>query len=143
MDRFVVGFAFSNCDDPENRKVLLVKKQRPQWQKGRLNGIGGKIEGNETPWAAMDRESLEEAGICLDWQYRGILKGTNFDGHPFECHLFYAYSSSVEEFRQREDESLGLYDPGALSGYRIVDSLDFLIPFGLSGDQKPFMTLIY
>ncbi len=143
MDKFVVGFAFADHDDSDRCCVLLVKKNRPEWQRGYLNGIGGKIEGDESPEAAMDRECHEEAGLDLAWQYRGFLNGTNFDGKRFECHLFYAFNRDVMRFRQREDESLGLYNPRDLSELKIVDSLDFLIPYGLSRDQKPFMTLTY
>ena len=143
MDRFVVGFAFTRTSGCHPPSVLLVEKQRPEWQKGRLNGIGGKIEGHETPEAAMERETFEEAGLKLNWQHRGLLKGTNLDGRPFECHLFYTHSDDILNFRQMEDEPLGLYDIKSLSKNKIVDSLDFLIPFGLSKDQLPFMTLTY
>lgn len=47
-------------DDMEN--VVLIKKNRPEWQKGKLNGVGGKIENNETPLYAMIREFQEETG---------------------------------------------------------------------------------
>ena len=141
MDRFVVGFAFTQKE--EDRRVLLVKKNRPEWQRGRLNGIGGKIEMGEFPEAAMARECLEETGLTLDWERRGLLKGTNLDGRPFECHLFYAYSDQILGFRQNEDEILGLFVPEELHALEIVHSLDFLIPFGLSRDRLPFMTLAY
>ena len=44
-------------------KVLLVKKDRPAWQSGRLNLVGGKIEAGETPEQAALRELKEEAGL--------------------------------------------------------------------------------
>ncbi len=143
MDKFVVGFAFADHESSDRCRVLLVRKNRPEWQRGYLNGIGGKIEEDESPEAAMERECHEETGLALTWQYRGILNGTNFDGNGFECHLFYAFSRKIIGFEQKEDESLGLYNPRDLSGLKIVDSLDFLIPYGLSKDQKPFMTLTY
>jgi hypothetical protein len=36
---YVVGFAF----DTDGR-VALIRKNRPEWQAGRLNGIGGHVE---------------------------------------------------------------------------------------------------
>lgn len=57
----VVGFFF----DTERRRVWLVRKQRPEWQKGRLNGIGGKIEPGETALDAIVREFAEETGYRL------------------------------------------------------------------------------
>mgnify|MGYP002715664186 CR=1 FL=1 len=42
--RFVAGFAFS----ADGGKVALVRKNRPRWQRGRLNAIGGSIEAGES-----------------------------------------------------------------------------------------------
>lgn len=57
--KYVAGFVF----DDEQRKVLLIRKLKPAWQKGLLNGIGGKIEDNEKPHDAMAREFEEECGV--------------------------------------------------------------------------------
>jgi 8-oxo-dGTP diphosphatase len=55
---YVVGFAF----DTDGR-VALIRKNRPEWQAGRLNGIGGHVEATDrTPWGAMCREWCEETG---------------------------------------------------------------------------------
>ena len=59
---YVVGFMFS----PAENAVLLLRKNRPTWQQGKLNGIGGRIEGDETPEQAMRRECIEEVGLDLD-----------------------------------------------------------------------------
>jgi len=65
-ERYVVGFAF----DDRNSRVLLIKKLKPAWQHGKLNGIGGKIEHGESPVEAMVREFREECGLntrAEDW----------------------------------------------------------------------------
>lgn len=50
--QYVLGFLFN-----ENlTKVVLVRKKRPEWQCGLLNGVGGKIEDGEPPLDAMVRE---------------------------------------------------------------------------------------
>lgn len=54
----VVGFLFS----ADLSTVVLIKKARPTWQRGRLNGVGGKIEPGETSITAMEREFAEETG---------------------------------------------------------------------------------
>ena len=46
-----------------NTRVLLVRKDRPKWQKGRYNLVGGKIEKGETPIEAAVRELKEETGL--------------------------------------------------------------------------------
>ena len=62
---YVVGFAFDNHGD-----VILIQKNRPEWQKGYFNGVGGKVEDNETPLNAMIREFEEETGLRLEnWEH--------------------------------------------------------------------------
>ena len=76
---YVAGFAF----DERESKVALILKTRPDWQKGRLNGIGGHIEPGETPLAAMHREFEEETGGSALWQQFATLCGDGFAVHFF------------------------------------------------------------
>jgi len=62
MTEYVLGFAFTN-DYAGFDRVLLIRKTKPVWQAGRLNGIGGKLEAGETPHRAMAREFSEECGL--------------------------------------------------------------------------------
>ncbi len=52
---YVVGFL-----QDAGRQVLLLRKNRPAWQAGHLNGVGGKVEPGERPHEAMAREFHEE-----------------------------------------------------------------------------------
>src|ERR1043165_6200615 len=45
---YVVGYAFS----PDKKDIALIRKEHPDWQRGILNGIGGKIESFELTKAA-------------------------------------------------------------------------------------------
>ena len=54
MKYYVVGFIF----DFKLKKVLLINKLN-----GKLNGIGGKVEGNEAYVTTMVREFQEETGM--------------------------------------------------------------------------------
>lgn len=63
---YVLGFAFYR----DSRKVVLIRKIKPAWQCGKLNGVGGKIERGEHCNDAMAREFKEETGcdtFCTDW----------------------------------------------------------------------------
>ena len=84
-NNYVVGFAFTNS----RSRVLLLKKEKPPWQKGLLNGIGGKIKHWEAPMTAMCRESEEEVGLKLDWVQAGIIEGIDIIGLPYEVHIFF------------------------------------------------------
>lgn len=72
---YVAGFLF----DASETFVALVRKQKPEWQKGLLNAIGGKIEGAEQPIHAMRREFLEETGLLVEnWQLFARLSGEDW-----------------------------------------------------------------
>lgn len=63
---YVLGFAF----DKTLENVALIQKLRPDWQKGKFNGVGGKVEEEEDVWQSMAREFVEESGIkteASDW----------------------------------------------------------------------------
>lgn len=116
---FVIGFAFTPDPLPYTR-VLMIRKIKPAWQAGKLNGIGGKIDqyvecpgpvgrnGSrlETPIEAMVREFHEETGVLSlpdDWQLYAIMhNGANehqvFCYESREARLFYdAKTMEAEE----------------------------------------------
>lgn len=59
MKKYCLGFV---CD-VHRQEVLLIEKNRPTWQAGKFNGIGGKLEGEESALEAMIRECQEETGL--------------------------------------------------------------------------------
>lgn len=140
INSYVLGFLFNiNLD-----KVLLMKKNRPEWQKGKLNGIGGKIEKDEEILAAMNRECEEEIGLLLTWIYFGKMIGINNDNNSFYCHIFATATDDIYKFRQIEDEKLEIYDINdALYRKDMVENLKFLIPLLTCGDVPKFFTLQY
>ena len=56
---YTVGFIF----DSTLEEVALMEKTHPEWQKGKLNGIGGKVEDGEIVISCMIREAEEETGL--------------------------------------------------------------------------------
>ena len=78
MRKYVLGFIFNE----DLTKVLLINKVRPNWQAGKNNGIGGKIEKDETPHEAMIRETKEESNIDTEywsWLHVGNMSGIDWD----------------------------------------------------------------
>lgn len=66
MQQYVVGFVF----DHERQRVVLVRKNRPAFQAGLLNGVGGKVESHESSRSAMARECVEECDLKIeDWNH--------------------------------------------------------------------------
>ena len=56
MMKYVAGFLFSN----DYKYVALIKKEKPAWQKGKLNAIGGKIELGESELNAQCGNSVRK-----------------------------------------------------------------------------------
>lgn len=137
--RYVVGFAFTK----DLKRVLLINKNKPEWQKGFLNGVGGKIKSNETPLKAMQRETMEEVGLDLDWQEKGCMLGTNNDDEPFECWIFYAYDDKVTKYQQLKDEMPHLFCIESVKNFKVVANVNFLIPYGMCSDHSTFITIDY
>jgi 8-oxo-dGTP diphosphatase len=82
LNHYVLGFAF----DHKSRQVLLINKERPDWQKGRINGVGGKINDDETASEAMTREFNEETGFFTSqatWRLFCQLTGWDYSVYCF------------------------------------------------------------
>lgn len=84
MKRYVLGFCFTLSG-----RCFLMKKATPDWQKGLVTGLGGKIEDGEHPIEAMIREFQEEAGIVThekNWESLAVLAGDTGEG--WEMYVF-------------------------------------------------------
>jgi 8-oxo-dGTP diphosphatase len=133
MKSYVCGFAFSK----DKRNVLLIKKNRPDWQKGLFNGIGGHIENGETPSQAMVREFCEEAGYKTysdSWiPLIKILDSSIF--HEWEVYFFFTFQD-IECCRTMTDEEIIIIPVEDLFQYTIIKNLKWLIPMALDKDLK-------
>lgn len=132
MIEYVAGFLFSQ----ERDYVALIHKQKPNWQKGKLNAIGGKIEAGETPHQAMVREFAEEASVEIDeWQSFAVLRGADFI-----VHFFCAFDDKVFHVKSAEDEHVDIFETRFASNIPVlIPNLKVLLPLALdqSGITKP------
>ncbi len=125
---YVVGFLFS----ADMESVALIEKQKPEWQRGFLNGIGGKVEGGETPAAAMQREFGEEANYQFhaapEWKHFCAMSGINNDGSSFGSDFFFAFGQP-DLALSREVETIGVYNSGAVvaGDWRTVGNVPWLV----------------
>jgi len=68
---------FTICFLKKGEHILLLNRDYPTWM-GAWNGVGGKIEQNETPLAGALREIKEETGITVeDITYKGKITWTD------------------------------------------------------------------
>ena len=122
MKRYVVGFMF----DEIYKNVALIKKERPAWQKGLLNGIGGHIENGEMPVHAMVREFEEETGCLTDEEdWRSFL---NLSGSDYRVN-FYMTSGNLEKLRSVTDEEIVVRPVNDLGD--VIFNLHWIIPMAL------------
>jgi 8-oxo-dGTP diphosphatase len=95
--RYVVGLLFD-----DDRHVLLIKKTHPEWQEGKLNGIGGRVRDDEMPFEAMVREFKEECGLVItDWHCVSTLHGVDANEDNWKV-FFYAASCSYNAMLNAE-----------------------------------------
>lgn len=117
---YVIGFLF-NFDN----RVLLINKTKPEWQKGLLNGIGGKIEKGESPVEAMIREFEEEAGITVGaWRNFATLNGKDYTIHLYSA----LYLPTLGTPESMTEETIEWVDLDEIPYERTVPNLRWLLP---------------
>jgi len=110
------------------KEVLLVEKKSPSWQAGLLNGIGGKIEGGESPMMAMCREIVEETTIKDAYPWRLFCVEV---GRDYVVYFFVAFVDEFPEHAERNDvdENLVTVSLGDIANMQsIVGNLKWLVP---------------
>lgn len=134
---YVLGFRFREA--PTGKQVALIRKTKPTWQAGKLNGIGGKVEIGEGFRTAMAREFYEETGVMTDpgdWRGFGVL---NHNGHL--VYLFESTGHPDEQLQQTTEEEPGWFYADALAYHvsagsiSIMPNLAWMIPLALDKDR--------
>lgn len=135
----VVGFLFlDHC-----RQVVLIRKDKPDWQAGRLNGVGGKVEPGENFMDAMPREWYEETGESRSqWEHFAQL-----DIGRVTIHFFRAFDqTSIAKTTEKEvivradvstlrDSEMHCRYGDTMLRLPVVTNLKWLIPLALSGES--------
>jgi 8-oxo-dGTP pyrophosphatase MutT (NUDIX family) len=131
---YVLGFAF----EPYLNQVLLINKTKPEWQVGMLNGVGGKVEPNETIFDAMVREFEEETHQVTglrDWIRFAVLRY-----EPAEI-IVHCFTAKIQQFSPWKGNPNGetarwrsvdtAYEPN------YIPNLRWLIPMAKLKHSKP------
>ncbi len=125
MTYYVTGFMYST----DKQRVVLIEKINPEWQRGRLNGVGGKIEKDETPEMAMSREFEEETGVVTAseaWKVFAVITG----GHEYKVYFLYTIDDNLTQAKTVEAEKVGIYDVDDMP-QNVLHNLKWLIPMSL------------
>lgn len=126
--RYVVGLAMYD------HKVLLIRKCRPLWQAGGLNGVGGKVKKYEDYYSAMIRECNEEAGLVItNWQYLGLLT----DNTDYIVKFYKADVPNLEMARTLTDETVSIFDLSTLNYGWLIPPTDVFLRLSLNNVFEP------
>lgn len=141
--RYVVGFAFWR-----NRVLLIHKKRGPEYVIGKMNGIGGKIEGDESIISAMAREFGEETGVETWpslWNHVATMYGNADQGNDYELNILYTFLPDLSEFDniknpEASGEDIHWFSLDKLEEVAIVENLNWIIPLCLDR-TTPFLKI--
>ncbi|MBN2471348.1 MAG: NUDIX domain-containing protein [Anaerolineae bacterium] len=126
---FTLGFVF----DSTLSHVMLIHKNRPAWQAGKVNGVGGKLEPGETPLEGIRREVREES--ALDIPLQDWLPVAEMQADDWRVHVFAArYGGDPARARSQTDEQVGWHPVAALPP-DVISNLTWLIPLCLDRMQ--------
>jgi 8-oxo-dGTP diphosphatase len=129
LKRYVLGFAF----DPYLHNVTLIRKTRPEWQKDRMNGVGGHIEEGELSCEAMRREFGEETGTQEDihWVQYAVLHGVDW-----EVDIYRAILDTLPHVAFTTEEGVIWQVPVTdLKNWPVLPNLLYLIPMAINHIQ--------
>jgi 8-oxo-dGTP diphosphatase len=111
------------------KQVVLMRRTRPAWQAGRVNGLGGAIVMGELPAEAARREVREECGVdVVEWAE--VLVWADAE---YRMHVMRAVSDLARGARTVEDQEVFLADVDALPE-NVIDNLRWLVPLALDAD---------
>lgn len=107
MSKYVLGFLFS----PGLDEVVLIKKNRPEWQAGKWNGVGGKVWTEEKVITAMAREFREEATAYVPenfWHLFAELRNRE-NGHEISCFSTTMPGNILDQVKTATDEEIKIW----------------------------------
>jgi len=125
-----VGFIFTN----DLNFVLLIKKNRPDCQKGLLNGIGGHVKASEFARGeykeAWVREVKQETNLTIPIDKIIQIGSMAVIGGGVTLPI-YTYKLTVSGFSETKqmDEPIDWYAPLSLIHHDCHEDLHFFVPF--------------
>ena len=132
---YVLGFAFNT----KKTHIVLIEKDRPEWQKGKLNGVGGKIDPEDnSPRTAMVREFKEETGIITqenDWHNYSVMDcGNDIMGGESRLHIFRYFGDDILNCKTQESEIIRVIPISMVYNFPLITKVNYMIPLALDSE---------
>lgn len=121
-------------------KILLVNREKDPWM-GRWNGIGGKIEADESPLYNIKKEILEETGInpySLRIECKGVVTWNATKSTRRGLVLYVAYPIKRISLEVPKETREGILDLKSLDwilhegNIGLADNIPYFLPIILS-----------
>lgn len=136
---YVAGFLFST----DTRQVALISKKKPEWQAGKLNGIGGSYNKKESPLGAMVRKFYEETGFYQpEWTYFCSKTGLSADQTESWRVKFFISFGDLTRIKHTSDEKPVICDVANLPADKVLPDVRWLIPMALSIDDQTCQSFV-
>ena len=123
------------CCAFDGTKIISILKNRPDYQKNKLNGIGGKVENDETYIEAMIREFKEETSVSTfvsDWSNFAVLVNDFFIIECFKTNI----SGLSKAVQNVTDEKLVILDYNDIHDKDLVNNYKMLLEIALNNSIK-------
>jgi len=119
---YAVGFAF----DETGEHLLLIKKKRPWWQVGYLNGLGGVIAPNQDIYEAMKDHAVKEANLPrVDWK---CFTKVSYDEAILFVFTYTFKSKTIQNCFSSKDEELCILKHVLVANRKVIPDLRWLVP---------------
>lgn len=106
-----------------------MHKNRPDWQAGKINGLGGKIEPGEDNAACIVREIEEEAGLVTkpeEWLHICAMQDTDWRVDV----LGLIWKEEIASAKAKTDEQIEWFEAQSLPP-TVIPNLHWLIPLAI------------
>lgn len=152
MKEYVLGLAFNASHD----HIVLIRKNRPAWQAGKLNGPGGLIEDSEHSMASMQREFFQETTVQSnpsDWShFLTIAVHTHLQKDDYRVYCFATDKLQIDQAQTVTDELVCIFpiirllhsQYGGLAEIEMVENLPWMILLAIDhlNDGRPASAIV-
>ncbi len=132
---YVLGLLFNK----DKSEVLLIRKTKPEWQKDKLNGIGGKIESfDKDEYESQYREFYEETNIkTKDWIKFCTLNLSN--GCFVYCFKSFSEINNLKDLKPEKttEETPEIINVSSIRDRSdVLPNLKWMVPMALDSELK-------